>query len=91
MINSKTKGRANRVRTVRQFKKLIDSGLLPMSYENEDSIVVQPKNQGRFSTESDPHQTQNEGVGIDMRDTHKLYNKFPTKQDILGNNSLESE
>ena len=48
-----------------------------LSEINED---FQPGNKGEFSTKRDPHQTQNETVGIVRRTSFKLSNNF--SQDV---------
>jgi hypothetical protein len=42
-------------------------------------LDIQPKNKGGFSTGSDPMPPDSMGVGVDMRDPHKLYNKILDK------------
>lgn len=44
--------------------------------KSEDfDLTVQPKNKDGFSTESDPHRPESDGVGIDMGDLRKLYHQ----------------
>ncbi len=80
MINSKTEGRTNKldvVSTIEQVPAQLDTA--------QARLDSQPQFDGGFSTKSDPHQTQNEGMGVNMGDPHKLYNKILEKgyRDII--------
>jgi hypothetical protein len=56
-------------------------GRVKINKSKDSELKVQLDNQGRFSTKSDPHRPQNEGVGVDMRNAHKLHNIELEKED----------